>query len=370
MNKSYQAQKELIDSGFELNSPFFVLSKYNLINNTISLLTDFSKSYNLLNNFGNIKYGNTNFSRLFFPYKENFEIDKYQNNIAYKKATTNLLIEENHKNENIDEFNFKSTNINDNIEKPEIEKINIKENNISRKINVKPKTLRKIFNLKIYDDDFQLITKKRGRVPLNNKINHIHSAMDYDNVLRKVQVHCLTFLVNLTNDYIISLSKDIKGTNIPYFRHIDYKIKRQINHSYIKKIKNSKIGDILQLPVSKKNRACQDNQNVLTYMEIIKLFPFLEERYFSKSLKEFFRDYYYNKFGNSININGVNVTLSFKTKSFNNLIEKNTKYADKLKNIAFYFYVHGENETIKDTIKEGKNEKPNTIRQKPFFIIE
>ena len=66
----------------------------------------------------------------------------------------------------------------------------------------------------------------------------------------------------------------------------------------------------------------------------------------------------------------MNVTLSFKTKSFNNLIEKNTKYADKLKNIAFYFYVHDENEAIKETIKEEKNEKLNTIRHKPFFIIE
>ena len=72
----------------------------------------------------------------------------------------------------------------------------------------------------------------RGRKGIqdNNLDKRIHSASDDDNVLRKIQVHYLTFLVNFTNDVIKTFIED---KNVPQFKNLDYKIKKIVKHKVV-----------------------------------------------------------------------------------------------------------------------------------------
>ena len=246
-----------------------------------------------------------------------------------------------------------------------------KSNNDIIKKNFENKSFKRIFNLKLYDNNKNLICKKRGRKSFSIKDNlHTHSALDNDNILRKIQVHFLTFLVSFTNDYIDSLYPNSRNQSL-HFRHIDYKVKRIINYDSIEKMKSLNIGEILKKQASPKNKTCVFNINQLIYDRLCRLIPHLKKNYFNKLFKEFFIEYYYNKNDNNIVLNGIKVNLSNKTKAFNSLIQKNIEYSEKFRYIASYFYIK-KNE-VKDEGNENynNNEKDkNDLRQKPFFIIE
>ena len=55
----------------------------------------------------------------------------------------------------------------------------------------------------IHSFNAQYISKKRGRKTTNIK-NRIHSSSDFDNILRKIQVHFLNFTISLLNEIIFT----------------------------------------------------------------------------------------------------------------------------------------------------------------------
>jgi len=256
-------------------------------------------------------------------------------------------------------------NISD-LKKPKNDKI---KSNISIKEN--NKCFKKLFNLKIYDKNKTLICKKRGRKSFKKANSHTHSALDDDNILRKIQVHFLTFLVSFTNDYIDSIFPNINKKSIPHFRQIDYKVKRTINHKSIEEMKSLTIGEILKKQASPKNKTCVNNINELIYNKLCEQFPNIKQNYFNILFKKFFIEYYYNKNDNIIILNGYKINLSIKTKSFNYLIKKNINYSEKFRNIASYFYMKNDDENEEKNEKLNKNEdEQNNLKQKPFFIID
>jgi hypothetical protein len=256
-------------------------------------------------------------------------------------------------------------NISD-LKKPKNDKI---KSNISIKEN--NKCFKKLFNLKIYDKNKTLICKKRGRKSFKKANSHTHSALDDDNILRKIQVHFLTFLVSFTNDYIDSIFPNINKKSIPHFRQIDYKVKRTINHKSIEEMKSLTIGEILKKQASPKNKTCVNNINELIYNKLCEQFPNIKQNYFNILFKKFFIEYYYNKNDNIIILNGYKINLSIKTKSFNYLIKKNINYSEKFRNIASYFYMKNDDENEEKNEKLNKNEEEqNNLKQKPFFIID
>ena len=199
----------------------------------------------------------------------------------------------------------------------------------------------------------------------------MHSALDDDNILRKIQVHFLTFLVSFTNDYINALFPNMDKKNLLYFRHIDYKLKKTINHNSIEKIKKLKIGEILQRDASPKNKTCGSNINKIIYNKLCEKCPNLKYNYFNKIFKEFFIEYYYNKNERFILINGVKVILSNKTNTFNDLIQKNIQFNLKFRQIASYFYT---NSILEDKNNKKKYEEDNGVKEKnmeknTFFVI-
>ena len=391
------------------------------ITNQINTITEDNFEYNallpcnenLLDKYETIQYKNIKIPRLNFENENIF--DKYQKlfNELFEKINidfklTQFLIQNIRKlsivkniniqisKDNVNINNYKETDINQNIDdnniidsennqtnkydtKSENDKqldifINISDlkklKNDKKPKNYSNKYLKRIFNLKLYDNNKNLICRKRGRKALIQKdILHTHSALDNDNILRKIQVHFLTFLVSFTNDYIDSLYPNIGKKALLHFRHIDYKVKRIINFESIEKMKSQTIGEILQKQASPKNKTCVDNINQLVYDRLCEQYPNLKINYFNKLFKEFFIEYYYNKNDKNIILNGIKVHLSNKTRTFNSLIQKNIKYIEKFRNIASYFYI--KNNEINDEKENSNNEEDkNDLRQKPFFIID
>ena len=76
-----------------------------------------------------------------------------------------------------------------------------------------------------------------------------HTAEDNDNILRKIQVMFLSFIISFTNDIVTSLSDD---KTVPLFKDLDYQIKKKVNHKFVEKIKTKKLEYIFKLMITPK----------------------------------------------------------------------------------------------------------------------
>lgn len=390
--KIEDSQKSLFNENYKENRSYIKVNN-NLLPNFV----------NLLDNYNFIQYKNIKIPRLSLTSNNNFNCfnkvfndlfekikiehlcknDIFQNNGKYIFNSIQFLNQPNIAHNNLDENNDKN-NILIEIKNENEEKSNISENSDTSQLKMeknikkknfdypKSKKVRKIFNLKQYDNNKNLICKKRGKKPSEKSRQHTHTAIDNDNILRKIHVHFLTFLVSLTNDYIDSLfqNEDKDKKLIPHFRNFDYNIKKKINQHTIEKMKNSKIGEILQIQASRKNKSCDININQITYNQLCEQFPELKQNFFNKLFKDFFIEYYYNKSENIIILNGVNIALSSRTQGFNYLIRKNINYSKKFRKIAEYFYIYNFNEkdNVEDKAINGMNK--NEIKKKLLFIID
>ena len=171
---------------------------------------------------------------------------------------------------------------------------------------------------------------RRGRKPLSEtRTKRVHDASDYDNILRKIQVHYLTFIIAFINDLIetfIPNNKELK------FKNLSYDLKRTVSHSYVEKLKNKTIGEILQFKASSKNRKFIDSINQQIYQKICSLSPFLKH-FFDMSYLGLFNNYYY-KSNRNFTFEGIKVKMSQKTKFFVDLLQKNYLVVDKIRHIA------------------------------------
>lgn len=168
-----------------------------------------------------------------------------------------------------------------------------------------------------------------------NTIKRVHTATDYDNILRKIQVHFLSFIINFTNDVINTLFND---KNIPKFKNLDYEIKKTVNHKSVEMLKSKDIGEILQLKISPKIKLYDGSFNKDIYDTIYKKYPAIQA-YMNKSYISLFKEYYNNK-NKIFKVNGQLIYLSPKTKIFNDLLIKNIKYKEKMKYVAINYFLH------------------------------
>ena len=181
-----------------------------------------------------------------------------------------------------------------------------------------------------------LISIKRGRKKKesnNNKHNKktkVHEATSEDNIHRKIQVHFISFITNFINDIIKTF---IKSRDIPTFKKIDYKLKKIVNQKYFQTLKSKSIADIIKMRPSPKMKNHENNVNEDIYNKICKLCPFMYE-FLEQNCMNFFKDYYYNNKDKNYVINGIQINISDKTKNFDDLINKNYAYKEKIKFIA------------------------------------
>ena len=190
--------------------------------------------------------------------------------------------------------------------------------------------------------------KKPGRKGEDNKgencFKKIHGSKEYDNIITKVKVHFISFLINLSNDIIIHIFG--KDKNL-YFKDLDYKTKSNVKFSELEKFKKLSLKEILQKNISRKFKPQNDN-NEETYKKVIELANYLE-KFFNLKFNVLFKSYYNNNYISLIKyIIDETIIPSEKTKSFSELLKK---YNNEMKALIIkytrraYFGEIEENET-------------------------
>ena len=170
---------------------------------------------------------------------------------------------------------------------------------------------------------FILKGKKRGRVK-QKKINKIHDKHTIDNVLRKIQVNYMTFLISFINEILKNLNYNER------FLKLDYSIKKNINKDFFESLKTKNIGEIICSKISDKyKKVKKNNRNIFEKIKEKKnkekkvIINILSENYF-----DFFWKIYY-KSCKLINLKeyGLDkeITLSDKVIMYKDLLKKNEK---------------------------------------------
>ena len=253
------------------------------------------------------------------------KIKSINKNKILKKLENKIIINEIDNKNNTKENTNNANSINNSNTNEKVIKKNIFKSVNIEKLNESGKK-----------DENNLEKKRRGRKPKNETFpKRVHDAHDYDNILRKIQVHFLTFIICFMNDLIeafIPNNKDLK------FKNLSYKLKKTVNHSYVEELKTKTVGDILQFQASSKNKKSIDSINKLIFQKVKDLCPFINNKFFNMSYLEIFSQYYY-KSEKIIFFEGKKVKMSERTRVFADLLEKNNEAAEKIQQIVFHNFM-------------------------------
>ena len=162
----------------------------------------------------------------------------------------------------------------------------------------------------------------------DNKKSYIHSKKKFDNILTKIQVSYINFLIDFIN-YILELygRKDLK------FRYLDSKIKKNNKSIIRRQQKDGNIGNIIKNKISSKFTTLDKNTNFQIYEELERsglyedILNILNQKFLF-----FFEKVYYNnirKFNlKDFGLKDLKVELPENIKLYENLSFKNIKDAD------------------------------------------
>ena len=183
----------------------------------------------------------------------------------------------------------------------------------------------------------EYISKKRGRK--TNKINKkIHSSSDFDNILRKIQVHFLNFITSLLNDIIFYFLREKK-----FFRNFNYDDKKNVKHDYVESLKLLDVKTLIEaIKISPKYKSRHDINKVK--LKFLTDYSWFKEIFYKK-ISDIFILYYNNREPlNIINVDGRQIKLSKSTKTFIDLIQDkdNKECAEELTKIAQFVYLNNE----------------------------
>ena len=201
----------------------------------------------------------------------------------------------------------------------------IKKNN---EINEEKKYEEKIL---ISKNKKEKIKKLRKKKIINKKVKNFiiktHTAFAHDNILRKVQVQFISFIIYYSNDVISFLVND---ENIPCFQDVDYELKKVVSFKNVESLKKKEIGEIIQFKITPKIKKKEENENVKNINLLLKKYPSLRD-FFKMKYLDLFKQYYNNN-NNIFKVNDKIIPLSPKTikKTFSKLIEKNYYLKDKI----------------------------------------
>jgi len=137
-------------------------------------------------------------------------------------------------------------------------------------------------------------------------------------MIRKIQTHFLTFLINFCNDVLKAEFKH----SLYSFKKINYRNRSSFNLNYISKLKNSKIKDILNLEISRKYIRYDKFENKKILEKIITSSEWLNHL-FEMNYLDLFKSYYNKeKPLNKIYFENKVIVFSPRTESFYFLLEK------------------------------------------------
>ena len=123
----------------------------------------------------------------------------------------------------------------------------------------------KIFLINEENNSTQLTKKKtkRGRERTikgnenKNKKEKIHDKNTSDNLIRKIQVHYLSFIVSFLNDILKNLNYKTK------FLNLNYEFKMNIKKDFVESLKKKTIGEIISNEISNKYKGKEKNFIIL-----------------------------------------------------------------------------------------------------------
>jgi hypothetical protein len=153
----------------------------------------------------------------------------------------------------------------------------------------------------------------------------IHDKNAPDNILRKINVHYISFIKDAVNELLNHCEYTEK------FIDIDYEEKRNITKKKFSSLKKSNIGEILCQKVSRKFRK-QSNQNLYKNKDIfdkVKTNKYVNI-FLSNNYITLFKDVYYeNK--RDIKLDDFNFRFSENVKTYSNLLSEKFYDKDELK---------------------------------------
>ena len=156
---------------------------------------------------------------------------------------------------------------------------------------ITPKS-KNIFNttVAIKSETEQLTKKKRGRQATekteeSKKKQKIHDKSSTDNLLRKIQVHYMTFIISFVNEILENLNYNQK------FLKIDYEFKKNVNKDFFESLKTKNLSFIVQNKVSEKYSKQNKNINYIIYDQLKE--NKILENIFKENYLDIFKNIYY-----------------------------------------------------------------------------
>ena len=192
--------------------------------------------------------------------------------------------------------------------------------------------------------------KKRGRVITGNKNKlKCHDKNSSDNLLRKIQVHYISFIISFINEILENL-----GCNQKFFK-LDYKFKFNIKKEFVESLKTKNIGEIICNEISSKYKE-DSNYNKKIY-EQIKEYEVLKKIFSENYLVIFRKVYYQNKDEIYLSEYGLDkkIKLSKKVEMFNDLYNKINSKNQYTKNIKDFVLQKYFSPPKFEVIKEASN---------------
>ena len=190
------------------------------------------------------------------------------------------------------------------------------------------------------------ITKYQSRRGRYRKIiqngRKVHGSDSYDNLLRKIQVHFLTFLVNFCNDALRTEYEYLDSS----FKQINHYVKENISYRNLIYLKKCSVRYILSLDISSKYKKINKDANRKLVEKIESSSTWLD-RLFQMNYLQLFK-YYYNdeKPLNKIYFMEREIFFTPNTKSFYCLLEKNKTLKWEILQVAKSNYLEENNNKI------------------------
>ena len=158
--------------------------------------------------------------------------------------------------------------------------------------------------------------KKRGRQTNLKEEKKTHDKFSDDNILRKIQVHFISFIILFLNDILRSFGIREK------FLKLDYKFKKDVNKKKVAELKKKNIGEIVSNKISTKYKMDENtNSNLYEYLKTNEVLA----KIFDINYMTLFKMYYMKKEKNAdLRIFGIEkeISLSKKTETFHEFLEE------------------------------------------------
>lgn len=271
--------------------------------------------------------------------KDDWDQFSHSSSSKYLNFSSFLLEDETAKEEENFDFPFnKKKEINNLKSEPSNQK-NLSDKNLGIEKNtffINDKDKKKYFAL----------CKPRGRKTTRPK-KSIHDKYVKDNLIRKIKVHSINFILNLVNFVLNTLGKSIK------FRIISYTFKKGVKNDEILSFKKMTVKGILCQQLSSKIKKDKDKDNTIIFETIkkeLKEEPIIKNLLEKKYL-EVFKNLYYNNKAKIINLKDYGsdfdpiINIPKNIEIFEDLVRKNKNdysYITKLKESVDNYFLNEE----------------------------